>query len=316
MPKPLQHKDGQLDVNVPASTQAVDHAPGSDAELWTIGKLLSWTSEFLARKGSESPRLDAEVLLAHVLDWPRVKLYTNFEQPTSPSARARFRELVKRRSDGAPVAYLVGKKEFYSLAFKVSPDVLIPRPDSEFVVLEFLEALGQRQNIKAVDVGVGSGCLAIACLSRRRDARFWGVDVSKAVLEIAEANARQHGVLDRISFHQGDLLAPISAEAPFDVIISNPPYIPTARIADLERDVKHHEPKVALDGGHDGLRIIERLIHEAVGLLATGGDLIFEIGYDQELEVRSMIASLETYELAPTRKDHSGRPRVIRAKRT
>src|SRR6516165_1657762 len=182
-------------------------APGARPdEAWTVGRLLTWTTDYLKRRGSESPRLDAEVMLAHILDWQRVQLYTHFEEEVSERARGGFRELVRRRAEGAPVAYLVGRKEFYSLAFQVSPAVLIPRPESEFVVVEFLALTRGLESTRAVDVGTGSGCLAIASAHRNAGARFVAIDISEAALAVARKNAAQHGVADRIDFRIGDRL--------------------------------------------------------------------------------------------------------------
>jgi release factor glutamine methyltransferase len=294
--------------------------PGSPAsaerrseESWTIGRLLAWTTDYLKRKGSESPRLDAEVMLAHVLDWQRVQLYTHFEDEVGTRARGGFRELVRRRVEGAPVAYLVGRKEFYSLAFQVSPAVLIPRPESEFVVVEFLTLTKDRESIRAVDVGTGSGCLAIASAFRQPQARFVAIDISADALEIARINATRHGVADRVDFRLGNVLEPVAGEEPFDAIISNPPYIATEEIARLERGVRDYEPRMALDGGPGGLGIVTRLIEDAVQLLKPGGHLILEIGTDQEKAVRSLIEAQQALLLAPTIHDHANHPRVIRA---
>ena len=217
--------------------------PDSQTEdAWTVGRLLTWTADYLKRRGSESPRLDAEVMLAHVLQWPRVQLYTHFTDEVNESPRGQFRDLVRRRVEGAPVAYLVGRKEFYSLAFEVSPAVLIPRPESEFVVVEFLALTKKLESPRAVDVGTGSGCLAVASASRHPGAHFIAIDISEAALTVARKNAGQHGVADRIDFRLGDRLGPVASEGPFDAIISNPPYIPTSQIEHLEVGVRDYEP--------------------------------------------------------------------------
>ena len=228
--------------------------PAGPEDLWTVGRLLTWTTDYLKRHRSESPRLDAEVMLAHVLDRQRVHLYTHFEEDVSQSSRSAFRELVRRRSEGAPVAYLVGRKEFYSLAFAVSPAVLIPRPESEFVVVEYLEQTRHITAPYAVDVGTGSGCLAIASAHHQRAARFVAIDVSEEALAVARRNAAQIGVLDRIDFRLGDQLGPVAGEGPFDAIMSNPPYIPTEAIQHLEPGVRDYEPRTALDGGPGRVR--------------------------------------------------------------
>jgi len=282
---------------------------------WTIGRLITWTADFLKRRGSDSPRLDAEVMLAHVLDWQRVQLYTHFEEELSEGSRARFRELVRRRADGSPVAYLVGRKEFYSLAFTVSQAVLIPRPESEFVVVEFLSLMRGMDSPRAVDVGTGSGCLAIACTHRHPKARFVAIDISDKALEVARANAVRHAVADRVDFRLGSVLEPVLGEEPFDAIISNPPYIATEEISRLEPGVRDYEPRMALDGGPDGLRTVTRLIQDCVPLLKSGGHLILEIGTTQEQPVRALIDAHPELNPAPTVHDHAKHPRVIRASR-
>lgn len=285
----------------------------SPDEAWTVLRLLTWTTDFLKRKGSESPRLDAEVMLAHVLEWQRVELYTHFNDEVGEIARGRFRDLVRRRSEGSPVAYLVGRKEFYSLPFEVSPAVLIPRPDSEFVVAEFLELAKPLESVRAVDVGTGSGCLAIASAFRKPGARFIAIDASESALAIARKNAERHGVADRIDFRLGDVLNPVLDEDPFDFVISNPPYIPTADIHALEVGVRDYEPHQALDGGPDGLDVVRRLIAQSAAVLKPGGHLILEIGTAQEEPVRALIEAQPIFALAPTIRDHAQHPRVIRA---
>jgi len=255
-------------------------------------------------------------MLAHVLEWQRVQLYTHFEQEVSQSSRTAFRELVRRRSEGTPVAYLVGRKEFYSLTFVVSPAVLIPRPESEFVVVEYLEQTRGVASPHTVDVGTGSGCLAIACAHHQPGARFVAVDISEDALAIARRNAAKLGVLDRIDFRQGDKLEPLAREGPFDAIISNPPYIASQAIEQLEPGVRDHEPRTALDGGPGGLDMVARLIEQSVELLKPGGHLILEIGSDQEAAVRSLIGAQDQLRLAPTVYDHAQHPRVIRATRS
>jgi release factor glutamine methyltransferase len=277
--------------------------------------LLVWTADFLKKRGSESARLDAEVLLAHVLRWDRVQLYTRYEEDVPDKPRADYRELVRRRAAGSPVAYLVGRKEFFSLPLAVSPAVLIPRPDTETVVVEFLERMKDRPNPAAVDVGTGSGCLALACAQQKKEARFVATDVSSQALEVARSNAEKLGLANRIDFRQGDLLSPAKSSGPFDAILSNPPYIPTADIPRLEHGVRDYEPHLALDGGVDGLRVVSRLIREAIPLLKPGGHLILEIGTAQEAPVRELISAQAALDLAPTIRDAANHPRVIRATR-
>lgn len=284
-------------------------------ESWTIGRLLTWTTDFLQKKGSESPRLDAEVLLAFVLRHDRVWLYTHYEEEVGDADRAAFRELVRRRSECTPVAYLVGKKEFFSLPLKVTPEVLIPRPDTETVVVEFLAQFKGWPEVTALDVGTGSGAIALACASQHKTARFYAIDISPTALVVARANAEALKLADRVEFREGDLLAPVADAGPFDAILSNPPYIPTDVIPTLEPGVRNHEPHAALDGGPDGLGVVSRLIEEAVPLLKPGGHLILEIGTEQEGPVRERIAAHPKLELAPTVRDAANHPRVIRATR-
>jgi release factor glutamine methyltransferase len=277
---------------------------------------LTWTTDYFKRHGSESARLDAEVILAHVLGWQRVQLYTHFEEEISQAARSAFRELVRDRALGTPVAYLVGRKEFYSLSFTVSPAVLIPRPESEFVVVEYLEMTRHQPTALAVDVGTGSGCLAIASAHHHHGSRFIAIDVSEPALAVARRNAVQIGVADRIDFRCGKWLESAAGDGPFDAIVSNPPYIPTESIEHLEPGVRDHEPRMALDGGPSGLEMAARVIEESVGLLKPGGHLILEIGADQESPIRSLMLAQTRLRLAPTVFDHSNNPRVIRATRT
>jgi release factor glutamine methyltransferase len=274
---------------------------------------LGATAEYLGNRGSESPRLDAEVMLAHVLKCQRVELYTHFDREVSDEPRGAFRELVQKRAKGAPVAYLVGRKEFYSLPFAVTSAVLIPRPESEFVVVEYLELTSRLESPRAVDVGTGSGCLAIAAAHRQPGARFVAIDSSEQALEVARRNAVVLGVADRIDFRLGDLLTPVAGLEPFDAIISNPPYIPTGTIDQLEPGVRDYEPRLALDGGPTGIELVARLIEQSLPLLKPGGHLILEIGTDQEQPVRELIGDQKRLTLAPTVRDHAMHARVIRA---
>lgn len=285
------------------------------AESWTIRSLLAWTADFFRRKGSESPVLESELLLAHVLGYERYQLFTNHDEPVGPEARGRFRELVRRRGEGVPVAYLIGTKEFYSLRFEVTPDVLVPRPDSEHLVAAVVDAAKGIEGAKVVDVGTGSGCLALSCARWLPQARVWATDISPKALEVARRNADKLGLADRVRFAEGSLLASVRAEAPFDVVLSNPPYIRTDVIATLDPEVRDHEPNLALDGGPDGLRVIVPLIAEAAEALRPGGHLFLEIGFDQEEAVRSLLTPEGGWALRPTIFDHGRQPRAIHATR-
>jgi release factor glutamine methyltransferase len=288
---------------------------GTAAE-WTVGRLLQWTEKFFAEKGIESPRLDAEVLLAHGLRCKRIDLYARSTEDTDEGRRSEFRGLVKRRVEGCPVAYLVGEKEFYLLKFEVGPDVLVPRPATESLVMKALDLCKSLQAPRILDVSTGSGCIAISIAHQHRAASVVAVDTSEPALAVAMRNAVRHGVSERIQFLRSDLYAALNGGPPFDVILSNPPYIPTATLATLSRDVREHEPRVALDGGADGLAVFDRLIAGAVERLAPGGWLLVEIGFDQEPEAARRIAATPGLTQGPTARDGDGHPRVVAARRS
>jgi release factor glutamine methyltransferase len=288
----------------------------SNNEPWTIGRLLNWTTGYLRDHGSESPRLDTEVLLSHALGCERIALYARFNDCTPDAVREAFRALVRQRSQGAPVAYLVGHKEFFSLDFEVGPAVLIPRPDSEFVVLEFLRIAKAMAQATAIDIGTGSGNLAIATAHQHTTARVWAVDRSADALEIARRNAVRHGTADRIEFVEGNLFDSLPSGLQVDCILSNPPYIPTAEIPNLPIGVRDYEPHVALDGGPSGFDVVAAIATQAERFLKPGGQLILEIGSPQEGAVRNLIESRGGYELLPTIHDYAGHARVISARKS
>ena len=311
--KPKPRDTDAPSISLDSATSPRNTQVQADPNHWTVGRLLTWTADYLKSRNAESPRLDAEVLLARVLSWERVQLYTHYDDEVGPHARGEFRALIRRRAEGMPVAYLVGRKEFYSLALAVSPAVLIPRPDSEFVVVEFLDFFKTAEAPRCVDVGTGSGCLALACAHHQKSARFLATDINADALAVAAANAQSHGLADRVEFRKGDLLEPVENDGPFDAVISNPPYIATAVIPTLEPGVRDYEPHCALDGGKDGLQVVKRLIAQAVPLIKPGGCLILEIGSDQEAPVRDLLSAQPSLDPAPTVRDHANHPRVVRA---
>ncbi len=249
---------------------------------WTIGRLLDWTTKFLGQKGSESPRLDTEVLLAHALGCKRIDLYARHTEEAPEAARQKFRELVRQRVEGCPVAYLVGRKEFFSLEFAVNRAVLIPRPDTECVVGECLRLAKSVAEPRVLDIGTGSGCLAVAVARHHKTAQVTAVDISPEALAVASSNAGKNGVGERIRFVQGDLFASLPSGEQFDFILSNPPYIPREDLDKLPAGVRDYEPRVALDGGPDGFAMFDRLVAEAPERLNPGGYLLIEIGSPQE----------------------------------
>lgn len=290
-------------------------APPISQENWTIGRLLEWTAGYFQRLNLEAPRLDAEVLLAHVLTCGRIDLYTMYDGNVDANDRAKLRELVRQRAEGCPVAYLVGSKEFYQLSFAVDQTVLIPRPETEHVVVEALAFARQRPVQRFLDMGVGSGALAVTLSQEWPEAQGVAVDISPAALTTARRNAEKHGVAGRLAFVESDLFDRLPASEPFDLIVSNPPYVGTEELASLPPDVVRYEPRTALDGGAGGLVVVGRLVQQAAQFLRPGGALLLEIGARQEPAVRQLFGSQTGFELAPTIRDFAGHPRVISARR-
>lgn len=253
------------------------------ADIWTVKRLLEWTTSFLKGHNSASPRLEAEILLAHALGLSRIELYTNFETIPDDAQKSAFRGLVKRRSEGEPVAYLTGRKEFYSIEFEVTPDVLIPRPETEQLALEGIEFLRARQKSgveeppRICDLGTGSGALAVALAKNLPTAQVTAVDLSPKALAAAQKNAEKQKVADRMTFCESDLFAKIPAGAIFDLLVSNPPYVSRAEYDALDETVRRFEPKGALLAGENGTEIVERILADAPHYLAPGGKILIEI---------------------------------------
>lgn len=288
-------------------------APTPDAP-WTVRRVLDWTIGYLREQGSESPRLDAEVLLAHARGCKRIQLYTDYDSVLPDDVRARMRELVKRRAASEPVAYLVGHREFFSLEFEVDRDVLIPRPDTETLVVEALALLKGQERPRVLDLGTGSGCIAVAIAANHRGAIVTAVDASEAALAVAARNAKRHSVVGRIEFRHGDLFAPVARDEPFDLIVSNPPYVPAAEIKRLAPDVRDHEPHAALDGGADGLDVIRRIAAGTAPHLVPRGWLLVECSPEQTAEVSDLLTAAGLAEVI-VRQDLSGRGRAVCGRR-
>jgi release factor glutamine methyltransferase len=278
-------------------------------EIWTILRVLTWTQGRFAERGLATPRLDAEVLLASVLGRDRVGLYTHFDQPLDAGELARFRELIKRRLAGEPVAYLVGRKEFRSLELAVDARVLVPRPETE-TLIDVVLALAPPP-ARVVDVGTGSGAIALALKQALPAAEVLAVDRSPDAAAVARANAERLGLA--VEVVEGDLLEPVRARAPFDLVAANLPYIPSGEIPSLAPEVRR-EPMLALDGGADGLALIRRLIADAAPLLAPGGALVMELGAGQAPSVAALLAAASYVDVARAR-DLAGVERVISARR-
>jgi release factor glutamine methyltransferase len=249
-------------------------------EIWTIKRLLEWTTDFFKKKGFDTPRLEAEILLSTAMHIKRIALYTQFESEPTETQRTAFREFVKRRGSGEPVAYLAGFREFYSLPFNVDKRVLIPRPETEHLVLEaidFLKTLPEGTNVHVADVGTGSGAIAVALAKnapKNVSVKITAVDISSEALTAAKENAEQNGIAEKITFVQSDLFNNVQEK--FGLIISNPPYVSQAEYDALPPDVKNFEPRQALLAGEKGTEIIEKLIEQAEKILNAKGLLLIE----------------------------------------
>ncbi len=277
-------------------------------ELWTPLRLIGWTQEFFARKGVDAPRLTAELLLAHALSCDRVRLYLDFDKPLGEPELARFRDLVRRRADGEPTAYLVGRKEFWGRPFRVDARVLVPRPETELVLEAALAALPA--DGRALDLCTGSGCLAVSLALERPGARVLATDVSGDALAVARENAAALGAV--VEFATGDLWAAVHDGARFDVVVSNPPYIPAKELASLPPEVRR-EPCIALDGGADGLEVIRRIVAGAPARLVPGGVLCVEM-HERHAEALPKLCLEAGFSSAEARNDLAGLPRLTVAR--
>lgn len=290
----------------------------TDAEPWTIGRLLTWTADYLKQHGMENPRLDAEVLLAVARGCTRIDLYTAYDELATPETRSTFRQWVHRRAEGTPVAYLVGRREFFSLDFRVTPAVLIPRPETELLVVALLDRVRESRSdapISIADVGTGSGIIAICVVKYCDTCRVTAIDISRPALDVAAANAAEHDVADRIELVESDFFTALAPHRCFDFIASNPPYVSAGDMTTLAMDVRKHEPRAALVAGQRGTECIERLVGEARSRLRSGGWLLVEIGPDQDQAVGQMMDGSGCFERGPTIKDLAGLPRVVQARR-
>ena len=285
----------------------------------TVLEAIQRSAEFLTKKGVDSPRLQAELLLAHVLKLPRMQLYLNFQRELTPAETEALRGLVRRRGLREPLQQITGSTCFCGLEIAVSRDVLVPRPETELLAeraWQFLQALpGLSTAPPAVlDFGTGSGCLAIALAAQCPAAQIWAVDISPAALEMARQTSRQHGCLDRIQFLAGDGFGALPTAAAFDLILSNPPYIPSHEIAGLQPEVRDFEPRQALDGGADGLDYYRRLAAEAAPRLRPSGRLMVEFGDGQAEALRGIFAA-QKWVVEAIQEDYTQRPRILVAGR-
>jgi release factor glutamine methyltransferase len=289
----------------------MDEQPNKPSR-WTIKDLLAWTTDYFRQKGINTPRLDAEVLLAYALGVDRLHLYLNLDRPLQPEERAVFKELVRRRAAREPVALIVGHKEFWSIPFRIVPGVLIPRPETETLVEVLNKAIRGMSAVSVLEIGTGSGAIAVAVARENPHARVVATDVAARNLGNARSNATNAGVLAAVEFVAADLFSAFRPGKLFDVICSNPPYIPGTLIPQLEPEIRLWEPVLALDGGPMGLDIIQRIIRDARHFLKENGMLILEIGDDQAEAVSEILRGPGRFREVQTFSDLAGKPRIVR----
>lgn len=287
----------------------------------TVLEAIQRSTEFFTRKGVESPRLQAELLLAHVLQLPRMQLYLRFEQALDDKVLETLREAVKRRAAREPLQHIVGSTSFCGLDMAVSNAVLVPRPETELLAEAGWEFLRQKvranggKRVFALDWGTGSGCIAIALAFHCAEAEVVAIDCSAAALAVAVRNADRHKLAGRIHFLNGDGVAAIGNNECFDLIISNPPYIPSSEIETLDPEVRDHDPRGALDGGSDGLECYRRIALETGKHLAAGGKLMLEFG-DGQAEALSALLTKQNWIVEAIREDYTHRPRILIASKS
>jgi release factor glutamine methyltransferase len=279
----------------------------------TIAEAFAWARAMLAAV-SETASLDAQLLLMHVLGVDRAVLVAHSERPLTPEQSATYRDLVQRRAAGVPLPYLTGTRAFYDLDLIVTPEVLIPRPETEHLVEAALAWGRGRRGLRVVDVGTGSGAIAVVLAKHLPEAHVWALDISAAAQDVARQNAARYGMLERIEFVSGDLLAPLlSRGQQADLIAANLPYISSDELDTLA--VTRHEPRLALDGGPDGLDLIRRLLDQAPGVLGAGGLLLLEIGAGQGEQVRALAEAAFPGAQVQITPDYAGHERVVSVKR-
>jgi release factor glutamine methyltransferase len=287
----------------------------------TVIEVIKRSAEFMAKKGVDSPRLQVELLLAHLLKLRRMDLYLNFERVLTPAELESLRKLVQRRGLREPLQQIVGSTSFCGLEMTVTRNVLCPRPETEMLAemgWEYLKAKAKGEDgaekVRALDFGTGSGCLAIALAVKCPSAEITALDVSPEALAVAKDNAIRNSVESRMNFVLGDGFAALAGRGAFDLIVSNPPYIPSEEIATLDPEVRDFDPRLALDGGVDGLDFYRRLAHEAVAFLLPGGRIMLEFGAGQESAVEKLFAA-QMWIVEAIKEDYSRRPRVLVAQK-
>ncbi len=295
----------------------MQNPPGPSEVEWNILSLLKWATGYFTSHGIDSPRASAEILLATLLNLKRIDLYLRYDQPLLKSELSGFKSLIKRRVNREPVAYIIGKKEFWSLDLEVNPDVLIPRPDTETLVEAALNCLTPVDSPRdsagqVLELGTGSGAIVLALASERPAYRYIATDISLKAIGVARTNAMRHQLSSVVSFVAGNWLDPFSPNMPvFDMILSNPPYIPSEDIAGLQPEINQFEPLLALDGRSDGLHAIRQIIFSAHTLLKPQGVLLLEIGFNQKKAVIQLIQHCGHYHPFEIIKDYAGHDRVV-----
>jgi len=293
----------------------MQNQPQSRESLWTILKLLKWATAYFESHHIESPRATAEILLAYTLRKERIDLYVCYDQPLGGEELQHFKTLIKKRIEREPVAYITGVKEFWSMGLRVTPDVLIPRPETECLVEAVLAQLSGDSGsppMRILELGTGSGAIVLALASRLREALFFASDLSIRAVRLAQQNARRHLPADRIHFFCGNWMKALRTSGElFDIIVSNPPYIKTGLIAGLQPEIYRYEPVQALDGGADGLGCLRLIIDQAYQHLKEGGRLFLEIGFDQKKSVHDIITENGNYREIVFAQDYSGYDRVV-----
>lgn len=290
---------------------------------WTIIKLLKWTTSYFESRDIDDPRIEAEILLAHALHTQRIDLYLRYDQPLSSNELSRFKDLIKRRIHREPVAYIVGSKEFWSMEFRVTKDVLIPRPETEFLVEASINLLPQDSAShpiltpkRILDLGTGSGAVVLSIASMRSCHIFFASDRITAAVKLAKQNATHHGLESRVSFICADWFGSFKEKMPlFDMIVSNPPYIPSRIIGKLQPEIVKYEPISAIDGSGDGLLCLRHIINKAHFYLKRKGYLLLEIGHDQRNDIQKIVDECEKYENVVYTKDYSGYDRVVQMRK-
>ncbi len=288
-------------------------------ETWTIQRLLTWVTGYLTDKKVDAPRLSAELLLGHVLSLKRIELYTKFDRPVDKAQLDQLRPLVKRAGEHEPVVYLVGRTEFYGIELAITPDCLIPRPETELLAARAIEFLrGRRGPQRVCDLCAGSGCLAVAIARNHADATVTATDLCARALSVAATNVDKHKLAQRVTLLCGDLFDPLIAQLDgpgFDLIVCNPPYVSTREYEMLDRNVREYEPPAALLAGEDGLDVYRRICAGVGPLLRPDGALMLEIGYAQGPAVREMLERTDLFQEVAIEKDAHDNDRVVLAHR-